>query len=130
MELISSSEKKNILQNRALALKLVESIASHSISQNFSEILSMFAQKRDERERLILQLSEIQSALRDIMVIKKSDFSKMIFFTDVQYAEELSYSFSVQQISDIMQSTEKAKSALLRNANVKLTITHYLSNLI
>ena len=129
-ELIGSSEKKNILQNRSLALKLVEGIANHSISQDFSEILSMFAQKRDERERLITQLSEIQSALRDIMLIKKSDSPKMIFFTDTQYAEELSYSFSIQQISDIMQSTEKAKSALMKNANVKLTITHYLSNLI
>lgn len=129
-ELIGSTEKKNILQNRELALKLVKSIADHSLSRDFSEILAMFSQKRDERERLLTQLSEFESALRDIMVIKKSDSPKMIFFTDSQYAEELSYSFSIQQISNIMQNTEKAKSALMKNANVKLTITHYLSNLI
>lgn len=130
LELIGSNEKKQILENRELVQKLIESIANHSISSNFAEISAMFSQKRDERERIIAQLSEIQCALRDLIVIKKADDPKMIFFTDVQYAEELSYSISMQKLSDIMKSSEQARLSLLRNANVKLTIANFLSGLI
>jgi hypothetical protein len=95
-----------------------------------AEISALFSQKREERERIVQQLAEIQCALRDLMVIKKSDNPRMVFFTDIQYAEELSYSFSMQKISDLIKSTEQARLALLRNANVKLTITNFLSGLI
>lgn len=130
LELINSSEKKQILQNRELAQKLIESLAHHTLANEFAEISSMFSQKRDEREKIIAGLCEIQSALRDLTLIKKADDPAMIFFTDVKYAEELSYSFSTQQLIKISQSTENARKALLRNANVKLTIMNYLSELI
>ena len=130
INLINSNEKKQILENRELATKFIESIANHTLSSNFAEISSMFSQKRDEREKIIEQLMQIQYALRDLMVIKKSDEPNLIFFTDIKYAEELSYSFSMQKISDIMKSTETARLALLRSANVKLTIANLLSGLI
>ena len=77
LELISSGERNQILQNRELTLKFIESIANHTLSSSFAEISAMFSQKRDEREKIIAQLSQIQCALRDIMVIKK--FSKSLW---------------------------------------------------
>ena len=130
LELIGSNEKKQIFQNRELAQKLIQAIADNTLASDFATIASMFSQKRDEREKIIAQLAEIQSALRDLMAIKKSDDPKLIFFTDIQYAEELSYSFSVKKIIDVMQSVEKTRIALLRNANVKLTVINFLSSLI
>ena len=130
LELINSSEKKQILQNRELAQKLIESVAHRELAANFGEISAMFSQKRDEREKIIASLCEIQSALRDLTLIKKADEPSMMFFTDINYAEELSYSFSIQQLIKIAESTEKARQSLLRNANVKLTIINYLSELI
>lgn len=130
LELINSNEKKQILQNRELAQKLIESVAHRELAANFGEISAMFSQKRDEREKIIASLCEIQSALRDLTLIKKADEPSMMFFTDINYAEELSYSFSIQQLIKIAESTEKARQSLLRNANVKLTIINYLSELI
>ena len=130
IELISSSERKQILEDRDLVQRFIKALADHSLSSNFAEISAMFSQKRDERERIVEQLSEIQCALRDLMVIKKADEAKMIFFTDVHYAEELSYSFSMQKLADIMKSSEQARLALLRNANVKLTVANFLSGLL
>ena len=130
LELISSGERNQILQNRELTLKFIESIANHTLSSSFAEISAMFSQKRDEREKIIAQLSQIQCALRDIMVIKKSEEPKMVFFTDIHYAEELSYRFSMQKILDIIKSAEQTRLALLRNSNVKLTIANFLSSLI
>ncbi len=130
LELINSNERKQILENRELAQRFIESIASRTLSSNFAEISSIFSQKRDEREKVISQLNEIQCALRDLMAIKKADNPKMIFFTDPQYAEELSYSFSVQKIATVMLKAEQARLALLRNANVKLTVSNFLADLI
>ncbi|MBO5715324.1 MAG: hypothetical protein J6S23_02885 [Clostridia bacterium] len=130
LDLINSSEKKQILQNRELAQKLIESIAHNRLSSDFAEISTMFSQKRDEREKIVAQLSEIQGAIRDLITIKKSDEPRLIFFTDAKYTEELSYSFSVKKLIQIAESTEKARLALLRNANIKLTVINYLSELI
>lgn len=130
LELIGSAEKKQILQNRALALSLIDAVATHTLSSKFSDVLAMFAQKRDERDKLLDQLKDVQSALRDLLAIKKSESPKMIFFTDSSLAEELSYSFSARQIADIYEGAEKARQALLRNANVKLTVINFLSSMI
>lgn len=130
LELVESNEKKQILQNRVLAQKLIESIAHHTLPTEFADICAMFSQKKDEREKIIAQLSEIRSALRDLTLIKKSENPQLIFFTNAEYAEELSYCFSTQKLIEIAESTEKARLALLKNANVRLTIVNYLSELI
>lgn len=130
IELATSSERKQILQNRMLAQKLIEAVAHRTLSSDFAEISGAFSQKKDEREKIVAQLTEIQSALRDIMVLKKADEPKMTFFTDIHFAEELSYCFSTQKITEIIENTEKARLALLKNANVKLTVINYLSSLL
>ena len=130
LELIASNDRKQILQNRELTKKIIEAIAHRTIAKNFAELISLFSQKRDEREKIIAQLAQLQNALRDLIVIKKADEPTMIFFTDREYAEELSYCISVQKISEIISLTENARLALLRNANIKLTLTNYLSSLI
>lgn len=130
LSLINSSEGKNVLQERQKTKDIIEAIASKTLSSSFSQILSQFSQKRDERERVIEQLTQMQIALRDIMAMKKSDNAPLLFFADREYAEELSYSFSTKRLSDIIECAEKAKGALQRNANVKLTVTSFLSELI
>ena len=130
LELISSGDKKQIIQNRALTQKLIEALANKTVARDFAEISAMFTQKRDEREKVISQLLDIQGALRDLMAVKKSDNAKMVFFTDPDYAEELSYSLSLQRITEIMESAERARLSLIRNANVKLTVMNFLSALI
>lgn len=130
IELIGSAEKKQILGNRALATSLIEALSHKTLARDFSEILSMFAQKREERERLTVQFLEIEAALRDLIAIKKADDPAMVFFTDTERAEELSYGFSILRLTQIIECTEKTRLAITRNANVKLTLVNYLSNLI
>ncbi len=130
IELAASSERKQLLQKRELVSHLTYAIARGNVARDFGELFSLFPQKREDREKIISILAELESALRDLMVVKKADKPTMTFFTDYQYAEELSYGISVQRISEIMALTEKSRIALSRNANVKLTLTNLLSNLI
>ncbi len=130
LELIASNEKKQILQSRELVGRLIDAIAHRTVAKDFAELFALFPQRRDDREKLIFQLGEIESALRDLMVVKKADEPAMTFFTDRDYAEELSYCVSIQKIAEIMALVEEARTSLLRNANMKLTLTNLLSNLI
>ena len=130
LELIDSKERKQLLQNRELAARLIEAVANRTLANDFGEISALFSQKRDEKEFVIMQLLEIQAAVRDLLVIKKADNANLIFFTDVEYTERLSYSFSTQRLTEIAESAEKARLALLKNANIKLTLTNFLSDLI
>lgn len=130
LELVNSSEKKQALQNRELVKSLIEAVAHRTVAKDFAALMSLFSQKRDEREKIIAQLIEFEHALRDLMVVKKAEEPKMTFFTNREYAEELSYSISVQRISEILSLVEESRLALLRNANIKLTLTNLLSSLI
>ena len=130
LELISSSERKQILKNRELVSRLIEAVAHRTIAKDFSELLSLFSQKREDREKVIIQLAEFESALRDLIVIKKADNPTMMFFTNIEYAEELSYGISVQKLAQTLALCENARLSLLRNANIKLTLTDFLSSLI
>jgi DNA polymerase-3 subunit delta' len=130
LDLISSSERKQILQNRELVKRLIEAIAHRTISKDFAELLSLFPQKREDREKIILQLALFESALRDLMVVKKADEPTMMFFTNREYAEELSYLISVQRIAEIIALTENARLSILQSANIKRTLTNLLSSLI
>ena len=118
------------MQKRELVGRLIDAIAHGNVARDFGELFSLFPQKREDREKIISIIAELESALRDLMVVKKSDEPTMTFFTDYKYAEELSYCISVQKIAEIMALTENSRIALLRNANVKLTLTNLLSNLI
>lgn len=130
LDLISSSERKQILQQRELIQRLAEAIAHRTVARDFGELFSLFPQKREDREKLISILAELECALRDLMVIKKADEPQMTFFTDREYAEELSYSISVQRIAKALALVENSRLSILKSANIKLTLTNLLSNLI
>jgi hypothetical protein len=130
IELISSSERKQILKNRELVGRLVEAIAHRTVARDFAEILALFPQKREDREKVILQIQELESALRDLIVIKKADNPSMMFFTSREYTEELSYGISVQKLTQVISLCENVRTSLLKNANIKLTLTDFLSSLI
>jgi hypothetical protein len=118
------------LQNRELIKRLIEAVAHRTVARDFAELISLFPQKRDEREKIISQLAEFELALRDLLVVKKADTPTLTFFTEYEYVEELSYCISAQKITQIIALVENARLALLRNANIKLTLTNLLSSLI
>lgn len=127
LELIDGKEKKQILQNREISALVIKSVSERSLAESFSDILSMFSQKREE---IAEQLEQIQLAVRDLMLLKKSDNPRLLFFTDMDYAEELSYSFSQKKLCDILDLAEEARLSMLKNANIKLTLVNFLTSLL
>lgn len=78
-----------------------------------------------DRERTGEVLISIQSALRDLLVLKRADrFTRLCYYTDAERCEELGDSFTVQGIVDTISLVEEARLAVcVRNANTRLTLT-------
>lgn len=124
---LAGDEKSRIFQNRELASYLIKACADTSLASEMPSFISLFSQKRDVISE---QLTEFQSAIRDIIAIKRSDSPPLLFFTDPEYAEEISYSFSVKKLLSMLEKSELTRLSILKNANIKLALTDFLIGLL
>lgn len=124
---LSGDEKNRMLQSRELASSLIRSCADSSLATEIPIFISLFSQKRDVISE---QLTEFQSAVRDIIAIKRSESPPLLFFTDLEYAEEISYNFSVKKLLSMLERSEHTRLSILRNANIKLALTDFLIGLL
>ena len=66
-------------------------------------------------------------ALRDIIVLKKSEDAPLCFYSDREEALELSSKRPMIALAELYSLIEEASVAIDRSANVKLTITDLAS---
>jgi hypothetical protein len=83
--------------------------------------MSEIPQKK--RDETVSVLSDICIAVRDLILLKKTESAPLCFFTDRELAIDLSYQFTTASLFELYQRINKAIEALGRNANVKLTLT-------
>ena len=126
MELLSPKARAPIIALRNVAEKFITSVKSSSKSAHPLMLLPLFSQKRDE---LSNQLEYIKGALRDLIVLKKCETAPLCFFTDREKAFEISDLFSERLLLSIFNRVNDASDAILRNANVRLTLIDMLSRL-
>ena len=77
----------------------------------------------------MLQLDCIKSALRDLILLKKSENAPLSFYADRETALDLSSMFFERKLISVFEALESAEVAVSRNANVKLTIINLLSKI-
>lgn len=126
LELLSPKTRKPISDRRALAMDFIESLSTNGKSDHILSILPRFSQKRDE---LAIQLEYIKIALRDLILLKKSENAPLCFFADAEKALDLSSMFFERKLITAFDKIDNAREALLRNANVRLTMIELLANL-
>ena len=68
----------------------------------------------------------MQYALRDLLLLKKSENLPLCFFEDAEEALELSTRFTSRSLLALYDAAERAKKDLEANANVKLTLTNMM----
>jgi len=66
-------------------------------------------------------LSLLSAALRDLILLSRSDAADLVFFTDREAALDLSVRCPLTRLLRLSAAVDEAKDALLLNANVKLT---------
>ena len=118
LDLLDAKTRKQVFDMRDKAKKLVSMLYSPRPDQVF-DIISSLGNKRPE---ILRQISLLQYALRDLILLKKSDTASLCFFEDRENAAELSTHFTSQGLFSLYDSTLVATDDLERNANIKLAL--------
>ena len=74
-------------------------------------------------------LWNMQSALRDLIALKKTASAPLIFYTDRESAMELAYTCSTALLLSLYQKLSTSVDNISRNANIRLTLTALLSEI-
>ena len=94
-----------------------------TIPETATELISGFGTVREEVASVLSMMLE---ALRDLILLKKSDSAPLLFYADRSQAQDLSQASPVAALNALMQATEYTRTRILRNANVKLALSELL----
>ncbi len=103
-----------------IAEKIVRLIIKNNSAEARTSLLSELSQKR---EAAISELLTAQTAMRDLILLKKSENAPLCFWSDREDALELVYSVPINRLLSLFSKLDEAIEALHRKANVKLTLT-------
>ncbi|MBQ9085736.1 MAG: hypothetical protein IJY47_00955 [Clostridia bacterium] len=112
-----------VRQLRALASDFVFTAIKHPSSKTILPLLSRFSTKRD---LLRDQLSAVSDALRDLILLKKSDEAPLSFYADRTEAIELCDGASLPTLYQLNEAVRSAIDENARNANVRLCLIKLL----
>ena len=111
-----------ILERRALIEELVEAAIYHRTALPF---LNRFSSKRDTLRE---QLNGLLLALRDLILLKKSETVALRFFVDRDEAIDLCDRVSLPFLHRFYEAVQAAIDASARNANVRLSLMRMLTD--
>lgn len=111
---------RSILKQRALVDTFMRGCADRQKEPIFSAI-GQFGSKRED---VMTLLSLTTLAVRDLLLLKKSETARLKYYTSRDTAMELSEVFTAKALLSLYQALDKARDELTRNGNVRLTLTH------
>lgn len=124
LELLDAKKRKYILENRQIAKDFICLASGKSNRDKIELIFSLGTKRVDICERL----AYIQNALRDLILLKKSEDAPLCFYNDRQNALELCLGFTSKKLFALYAAVETALDDLSKNSNVKLTLMNMLKN--
>lgn len=126
IELLSPKERAPIVALRTTAESFISSLCPGSGVPHPLALLPTLSSKRNE---LTLQLDYISLALRDLILLKKTEGAPLCFYADREHALEVSDKLSERRLISVSELVLNARDALQRNANVNLTTVNMLSQM-
>lgn len=124
IDMLDQNKSKDLVKVRSLAEDFVYSLLNSDIDAT-SIISSMSTWQRDKVKE-ILSLSLL--ALRDLMLIKKSNKISLCFFTSREKAKEIASSHSLKKLLSLKEAIDTAIEALNINASVVGTLASVLAH--
>ncbi len=124
LSLLDTKKRKVLFDERAAAESIINSLQS----KNRAEILALLNSFGTKRHEVIRYLSLIQYAVRDLMLIKKTDSARLCFYSQREEAQELSTHYTSSTLSSLYDAAYNAVNELEANANVRLTLLNMAQN--
>lgn len=118
--LLDPKKSKAESDRHQLAESVVNAFASKASVVTKARLIKEFPVKRNDAVNV---LRAVSLAIRDLIVLKKSDTAPLCFYSNREAATELSYRFTLSALFKLYQSVDDAINSLSHNSNVRLTIT-------
>lgn len=119
-ELLDTKERKPLLSRRELAAAFVK---QQILGKDSAGALSLMAQFGTKREEINALLNDILTALRDLILLKRTEDAPLCFYPDRQAAAELCDGASMPRLLRLYDKVENCRRRMMRNANVRLSMT-------
>ena len=127
LTLLDTKKRAPLLEKREWAAALLHLLAKgHAQDEVFFHLRAATTVREEFRMRLEMLLP----ALRDLVLLTRTQTPPLVFFTDPEEAEGLAARFTTARLLFIISAITDALDALAINANVKLTQTNLLSQLL
>lgn len=120
LRLLDPKQRRPGAERHQLAEKFVNCFAGTRSDAAKLEMSYGFSAKRDD---VIAELEVISYALRDLILLKKTENAPLCFFSDRDNALDLADRFTLSALFRLNDKVTAASDALMRNANLRLTIT-------
>lgn len=125
-ELLDREKRESVLKDREQVRNFIRSALNTSDKTVLIDTVAAFPQKREE---LSVFLDTVMLALRDLIILKKSETAPLCFYSDRDEALELSSLRSASYLLKFLAACEEASASLLRKSNIKLTTTILITSL-
>lgn len=119
LELTDPKERKKISQRRGVTDDFID-LCRRKNSSKLPQLIPEFGNKRDEAMEV---LRFISLALRDLLLIKKNESVSLKYYTDSEFALEISDDMTSQFILNAYNAVQNAIYSFERNGNLRLTLT-------
>lgn len=116
--LLDDKQRAKEFAERQIAKDFIEL----SLNRSKSKIFDMMASLGKKRPEICERLSLIQYAIRDLVMLKKSDAGELIFYSSIEEAAEISAKITLERLIDMHDAIKVASDDLRSNSNVKLTL--------
>lgn len=124
IELLDARNRADVFALHGEVLELLLLLAR----RNRAEILGAVARLNGKRAEVTATLRLLETALRDLILLKKWDGSPLCFFKDREETLELSTRFTSKLLFDLYDACEEALGQLERNSNVRLTLMNMMQS--
>ena len=119
LELLDTKRREKLLESKTSAAKMVSMLASRDKKTAFEATVSLGKKRAEAKSELVC----MQSAIRDLIVLKKSESAHLCFFEDRDEAAELATHYSSSSLFALYDASGEAINSLDAGANVRLTLT-------
>jgi hypothetical protein len=117
--LLDPNRREPLLQRRRFAAQMTELLAANDRAGFYELLLARGA----DREKLTEDVNALSKALRDLLLLSKSEHAPLLFYTDREAAADLSSRFTATKLLSLLAVLDEAKNGFSINANVKITVT-------
>ena len=120
--LLGARERKAMIEERRIA----EEVISLLSSPDRTEALELSSTLGTKRVSVIKYLTAVECAIRDLILLKKSENISLCFYTDKETAQEISTRFTSKSLITLYDAISDAVSELETNSNVRLTVLNMM----